>query len=169
VPHTLLQWVTWSVIALVLGAMIFLLVRAFRERGKGAGGSALGISKSGADEDSRRVEALPLATVRRQADLVAEAEQEYRLGNYGQAIIYLFSYQLLQLDKRQLIHLSRGKTNRQYLRELSSRKALRRLVEQTMVVFEEAFFGQHTIDRCRFESCWTQLNEFEVLAAEGVK
>ena len=40
------------------------------------------------------------------------------------------------------------------------------LIEQTMVTFEEAFFGNRAIDRVRFESCWTRLGEFETLAGE---
>ncbi len=74
-------------------------------------------------------------------DLLAEARRHYQAGNYGAAIVYLFSFQLVQLDKRQIIRLAKGKTNRQYLREVGPRAALLRLVEQTMVAFEDVFFG----------------------------
>jgi hypothetical protein len=36
-----------------------------------------------------------------------------------------------------------------------------------MVAFEDVFFGNHPLDRNRFESCWTRLDEFEALAAQG--
>jgi hypothetical protein len=63
--------------------------------------------------------------------------------------------------------LSKGKTNRQYLREVGHRAPLRQLVEQTMVAFEDAFFGRHSLDQTRFESCWFRVGEFEKLNAEG--
>ena len=54
-------------------------------------------------------------------DLLAEARRHYQAGNYGAAIVYLFSFQLVQLDQRQIIRLAKGKTNRQYLREVGPR------------------------------------------------
>lgn len=167
-PGTLLQWVAWIAIALALGLMIYLLTRTFLARRRSSTPEATVRTASDEAEDRRRVEALPLLPSRRQFDLLAEAEAEYRMGHFSQAIIYLFSYQLVQLDKRQLIHLAKGKTNRQYVGELGSRRPLRRLLEQTMVAFEDAFFGQHAIDQHRFESCWTRLGEFETLTTEGL-
>jgi hypothetical protein len=166
-PSSLLQWVAWIVIALALGVMILLLVRTFLARRKSPTGEVAGSGRSSAADDRRRVEALPLPGVGGQLDLLAEAERQYHLGHYGQAIIYLFSYQLVQLDRQQLIHLSKGKTNRQYLRELGPHKPLRRLLEPSMLAFEDVFFGQHTLDRGRFEWCWARLGEFQSLAAEG--
>jgi hypothetical protein len=167
-PATLLQWGAWIAIALALGVMIYVLLRAYVARRSGRVGGTPPKTEADAAEDRRRVEALPLSSARSPADLRAAAEEQYRLGHYGQAIIYLFSHQLVQLDKRQLIHLSKGKTNRQYLYELGSRRPLRGLVEQTMVTFEDAFFGQRTIEQRRFELCWHRLDEFEMLAAELV-
>jgi hypothetical protein len=64
------------------------------------------------------------------------------------------------LDKRQLIRLTRGKTNRQYLGEIWGRADVRAILERTMVAFEDVFFGHHVLERARFESCWTRLAEF---------
>ena len=134
-PGSLLQWLSWIAIILLLAGVAYLLVRALRHREKRS-------AKSGHDDgpggDADRVE-----------------------------IIYLFGFQLVQLDKQQIIRLTKGKTNRQYLREVGPRKALQRLVEQTMVAFEDVFFGNHTLDRARFESCWSRLDEFQSLSAEG--
>ena len=119
------------------------------------------------DEEKRRVEALPTAVARNRDDLLAAARHCYRQGNFREAIIYLFSYQLLQLDRSQLIRLAKGKTNRQYLRELGRRLVLRSLLEKTMVAFEEVFFGNRSISRARFESVWSALDQFEALVAGG--
>ena len=65
-----------------------------------------------------RVEALPFRVPRQATDLLSEARRQYEKGNYNEAIVYLFSHQLVELDRQHLIHLARGKTNRQLVREL---------------------------------------------------
>lgn len=158
---SVLQVLAWTIIGIVLGAVIYLLVRAFilRRREKDEEGAE-------AKGDSAKLDALPMKIPAR-SDLLTEARRQYELGNYRQAIIYLFSFQLVQLDKQQIIRLAKGKTNRQYLREVGPRQTLRWIVEQTMVAFEDVFFGHHSLDRGRFEACWSKVGEFERLAAEG--
>jgi hypothetical protein len=36
-----------------------------------------------------------------------------------------------------------------------------------MIAFEDVFFGDHPLERARFESCWLRLGEFETLIADG--
>ena len=74
---------------------------------------------------------------------------------------------MVQLDKHHLIHLSKGKTNRQYLREVGRRAALGKLLQQTMVTFEDVFFGNHAIDRARCDRCWSKQDRFQALVAEA--
>jgi len=154
------QWVAWLVIAVLIGVVVYLLFRAYRQsEQRTAARTSPGDSVA---DEQRRVEALPLEG-RKRSDFLTEAVRSYQEGNYAEAIIYLFSHQLVELDKHELIHLAKGKTNRQYLRELSRRLPLRRLMEQTTVVFEDVFFGHHPLDRLRFETCWSRLNEFNTL------
>lgn len=167
-PLPLLRVLAYTVLAVLLIGLVYVLVRLYlsrRRRGLGIGAGEE--SRAPTDEDRRRIEALPLPADRPRLDLLEQARQFYEQGRYGEAIVYLFSYQLIQLDKHQIIHLTKGKTNRQYLREVGPRRPLRRLVERTTAAFEDFFFGHHPIDRARFESCWTRLTEFEALAAEG--
>ena len=161
-----LKWVAWPLIAALLIVLVCLAVRALRNRKRRKSAETAEAKRAGAAEQRRRIEALPPGA-RQRANLRAEARRHYEQGDYAQAITCLFSYQLIQLDKNQLIRLTRGKTNRQYLRELGGRTALRRLLEQTMVAFEEVFFGNYAIDRVRFESVWSRLDQFETLAAGG--
>ncbi len=37
---------------------------------------------------------------------------------------------------------------------------------QTVLVFEDAFFGDYELDRARFEACWNRLNEFDQLLSQ---
>jgi hypothetical protein len=98
---------------------------------------------------------------------MAQARRHFEAGEFAQAIIYLYSYQLIQLDRHQLIRLTKGKTNRQYVRELRSRRELRDVLFRTMVVFEEVFFGHHSLSRERFESCWRRMDEFHQHLAQA--
>jgi hypothetical protein len=157
-----LQMAGWTVIGLGLAAVLYFLVRAFVFRPR----EQAEAETAAADGQSPRIDALPVPVASGRLDLLAEARRQYEQGNYRQAIICLFSFQLLQLDKRQIIHLAKGKTNRQYLREVGPRQGLRWLVEQTMVAFEDVFFGNHALDRGRFEACWSRVGEFERLTAE---
>lgn len=118
--------------------------------------------------DSARVGDLPFHFDGETVDLLPMAEQMRAQGKFGQAIVYLFSYQLLHLDHNRLIRLTKGKTNRQYVRELRPNQDLQRILEQTMVAFEDVFFGEHSLTGDRFEGCWTLLNSFHQLSNPGV-
>ena len=113
--------------------------------------------------EAQRIEALPYPVPRTDLPLLDQARNFYRAGNYASAVIYLFGHQLVQLDQRQFIRLAKGKTNRQYLREIGQVEVLRQLVGQTLVAFEDVFFGHHDIERQRFEACWSRMPEFESL------
>jgi hypothetical protein len=160
----LLIWIVWIALGLLLGFVVYLLARVYlHRRGRAADGTTPVRNKADAD----RIESLPFPVRTGQWDLLEEARGQYHQDDFAQAIVYLFSYQLVQLDKQQRIRLARGKTNRQYLREIGAPTPLGRLLEQTMVAFEEVFFGNRVLDRGRFESCWSRLDEFQSLAGIG--
>ncbi|MHC4402833.1 MAG: DUF4129 domain-containing protein [Planctomycetota bacterium] len=162
-----LEWLAWGVIAALLIGLAYLMIRVLRARRGSPLESDDEAARQGDVDEQRRVEALPAPVGRKRADLLAEARRCYQHKNYREAIIYLFSYELVLLDRNQHIRLAKGKTNRQYLRELGRRPLLRRLLARTMVVFEEVFFGNYAIDRARADSAWLRLGEFEKLAVEG--
>jgi hypothetical protein len=151
------------VLVIVLAALIVAIVRAVKFRKRKASDQATPVPIG----EAERIEALPFPVARGPLSLLDQARQFYQSGNYAGAMIYLFSHQLVQLDRRQIIRLAKGKTNRQYLRELGRARTLRHLVGQTLVGFEDVFFGHHGIDRQRFEACWSRLPEFESLLAQG--
>lgn len=154
-----LSIVVWSTLAVLLAALVGLLIYFARNQAiLGAVASATG------DDvilDAERVDALPFLARRARGDLLGQARFHYEQGNYAEAIIYLFSYQLVELDKFSMIRLAKGKTNRQYLRETSQKAPLATALERTMLAFEGVFFGRRTLDRAGFEACWNALGEFE--------
>ena len=117
----------------------------------------------GVEIDPTRVADLPFDVMPTRGDPLSEAEMLWRAGRYDEAIVFLYGYMLLALDHARKIHLQKGKTNRMYLRELKSQPGLKRIVESTMLAFEDVFFGKHAIGRDRFELIWDQLQEFHHL------
>ena len=160
--NSLILWGALVVLAVALAALIFMILRAMRLRK-----SSTGRSRPLVIGEAQRIEALPYPVARTNLSLLDQACDLYRAGNYAAAMIYLFGHQLVQLDRRQIIRLAKGKTNRQYLREIGQAEVLRQLFGQTLVAFEDVFFGHHDIARQRFEACWSRLPEFESLLAQG--
>ncbi len=160
-PRFRLDWLVWGLVAVLLVASIYFLLRiawmAGFKRTPRPKTQPAGVL------EPERIEALPFMGERPRGDLLGEARRHYQLGNYSEAIIYLFSYELVELDKNALIQLAGGKTNRQYLRETSRVQPLRTLLELTVTTFEGVFFGGRQLDRSGFEACWEQLPEFENL------
>jgi hypothetical protein len=152
----------WALLALVLAGLVFVLGWALlqRDRIRRKQKSKTQELQPGKEADTVQIENLPFPLEPTELDLLSEARRLYQAGECEKAIIYLFSYQLVQLDHRQLVRLTRGKTNRQYLRELRTHPFLRSIVEQTMIRFEDVFFGGRNLSRAQFASCWDRLNDF---------
>ena len=127
--------------AALLAGLAYLLIKAFLDREDRADGDQVGLRKYDQADDAARIEALPFRLRSGALDLLGEARRLYAAGNYGEAVIYLFSHELVELDRARMVRLAKGKTNRQYLRELALRPELSQLFEQTMVAFEDVFFG----------------------------
>lgn len=158
---TVINVLVWGTLLLILTVLAYILIRAFlnREEKEAEQGTRE------ADESvSEPVAQLPFAAPRRVDNMLAEAGRLYERGEYDLAIVYLYGYQLIELDRNQFLRLARGKTNRQYLRELGAHTELRELVSTTMIAFEDAFFGHHALGRERFEACWHRLEAFHSLA-----
>jgi hypothetical protein len=125
--------------------------------------------RPGAAAEINRLEDLPFPVRRPVGDLLSEARRQYEQGNYGEAMVYLYSHLLVTLDRAQLIRLTKGKTNRQYLRELAGAKSLATILAGAMVAFEDFFFGKHDLERERFEQSWRRLDEFTRLVERGAE
>ncbi len=158
----LLQGLAWTLLAIVLTAVVLFLASAAMRMDAGARSSTQVLRQGDAD----RVEDLPFSLPRTEGDLLAAARRHYEAGNFSGAIVCLFSYQLVELDRYDLIRLARGKTNRQYLRELISHPDLRTIMIQTVIAFEAVFFGHHQLSRRRFEQCWQRLQDFHQLVRQ---
>ncbi|QDV70303.1 hypothetical protein Poly24_40230 [Rosistilla carotiformis] len=156
------QVIAWSLLAVVLLLIFAAIGYAFilHERDRARRRGAAGNHREDPSETAERLERLPVRIDHPASNLLGEARRLMELGRYNEAIIYLFSHELVQLDRHQLLRLARGKTNRQYLREIRQSNALQAILHDTIHAFEDAFFGDHTLTRQRFQRCWEQLDNF---------
>jgi len=158
-----LRYLAWGILAAALVVLVAFIVYAVRNHSR----PPFDPKKVVSPAQRAAVESLPFMDDRSRGDLLGEARRYYQQGNYSEAIIYLFSYQLVELDRFALIRLAKGKTNRQYLRELGKSPPLRPPLELTMTAFEGVFFGRRDLDRAGFEACWNQLPLFEQLVSQS--
>ncbi len=115
--------------------------------------------------DPTRVVDLPFEAQPEMHDPLGYAKRLVAEGNYNAAVLYLYGYKLLALDRSGKIHLHRGKTNRMYLGELYTEPELKSILTPTMLAFEDVFFGRISIDKDRFMKIWEQLDRFHRLLA----
>lgn len=157
---TIMEVVFLVVLGLTIAALAAVLVWAFFRTSESNVGDAE-TGETTAVGGAARFEELPEPLRREEGDLLAAARRCYEQGEFAEAIVYLFSYQLIELDRKQIIRLTRGKTNQQYLRESRNKPTLAAILETTINTFEDAFFGRYEIDRRRFEICWNELDRFQ--------
>ncbi len=161
-----LSVVVWFVLGLLLtGLIIYLMLTSMKSwRGR----KRIKLSTASIAIDPARVSDLPFEAEAAMEDPFAHAKRLIELNDYNAAILFLYGYMLLALDRAAKISLHRGKTNRMYLFELQSERRLRELLWPVMLAFEDVFFGRHDLDRERFMSLWMQLDEFHTLLAPVV-
>ncbi len=161
-----LTWIAWIAIGAGLLWIVYMLIHAFLDRE--AKNAKQSDAEDAADDDpAASLDALPARVAPAKGGLLDEARRQYEAGNYKAAIVYLYSYELLKLDQNQMLRLARGKTNREYLRELAGRPELYGILAKTLVPFEDVFFGEHELSRERFEACWNEVDRFHRLIEQG--
>ncbi|MBL8889094.1 MAG: hypothetical protein JNL67_03890 [Planctomycetaceae bacterium] len=83
-------------------------------------------------------------------------------GDFRRAMMYLYSFLLIELDAHQLIRLARGKTNRDYSRELRDAWAVYPCFQATMEAFERVFFGRYTLPEQQVDDLFGQVGRLEL-------
>ncbi len=109
---------------------------------------------------SESIEQLPFDLQAGNGDFRSMAQQAYQAGDLRRAIIFLYSHVLVTLDQNERITLRKGKTNRQYLKEVWEDPKLSTYFKSVMLPFESAFFGDHDPKPDQFERCWSELDNF---------
>ena len=73
-------------------------------------------------------------------------------GDYRNAIRYLYLSSLLVLDERGVLHYDRSRTNREYLRSVSSRPELAAPLRDVIEVFDRVWYGFQAVDENTYKS-----------------
>ena len=150
----------WTAVGALIGLLIGLLVWVIMN-------SRIEM-ELGSDDISRpdrsiaeSIRHLPFEMDVAKGDFRQQAQAAYQSGNFRMALIYLFSHVLVTLDQAKLVRLKKGKTNRQYLRELSDSPPLASYYGDVMVPFEQTFFGDYPVTKDVFDNCWRGLDDFQ--------
>ena len=154
------KWILLGFLILLVLIGLALIARA------GAFGGVRRVRKGTGDgedvqQQRAKISDLPFEMETPIVGLRAQAEYLRSKGEYAKAIIYLFSYLLVELDSSHCIRLERGKTNGGYIRDLRSRPALQGYLRKATQAFERVYFGRHDLDAATFEGLWAQLPSIE--------
>jgi len=157
----------WLVLILLVGGLVAALVYAYSKIDQQPDAMAANRRNPVGPRDTaslaERMEQLPDALQDQPRDLRGAAALAMENGQLDRAIIFLFGHQLLLLDQHQLLRLSRGKTNRQYLRETAAEPVAREVLGGTVDSFEASYFGRHPVSRERWDSLWSENERLESL------
>ncbi len=153
----LIFWGTLFVLAIVGILLVWAIARVMRMRMQKR--QSLPSDPGNA---ARRLETL-LPEVRPHLDtLFADAQESWEAGRYREALIFYFSFMLVELDKAELIVLEKGKTNHDYARELRSAPNILRFYLRTMNLFERCYYGNRPLDPDEFMPIWNERESFLV-------
>ena len=92
-----IQWVVWALLVIFLVGSMGVLIRVIWQRDRLSGRISTTSTQDAIAGEAEQIENLPFPVERPKTDLLGEARRNYELGNYGEAIMYLFSYQLVHL------------------------------------------------------------------------
>jgi len=80
-------------------------------------------------------------------------------GDYRTAIRYLYLSSLLVLDERGLLRYDRSRTNREYLRSVSSKPQLATPLRDVIDVFDRVWYGFESVDEQAYQSYLEHVDE----------
>jgi hypothetical protein len=160
----LLRLLMWGGLVALLVGIIVLVIPSMRDLEPMLDPSQEPVSAS---IDLETLEALPEPT-RGVRDLLAEASRLAAASSFESAMTFFYSWQLVQLNQRQIIEVQKGKTNRQYTGEVrESQPELTSLFRRSTRLFEDAFFGNLPIPREAFLQVWEQRHQFDIAPKRG--
>lgn len=80
-------------------------------------------------------------------------------GDYRNAIRYLYLSSLLVLDEQGLLRYDRSRTNREYLRSISSKPDLMNPLRDVIDVFDRVWYGYESVDEKTYQSYIRHVDE----------
>jgi len=162
--QNLLGWIALGLIVIAgVGVIFYVLSQADLRSNELVKNRNRVLSGKPPDEQTlERMKHLPEELRRTDVNLRSEAQRLMQASQYDQAIILLFAHQLLLLDRVGALRLSRGKTNRKYIRETrATNPQVANCLEATVESFERSYFGRHKLTRTEFSDIWRANEQLE--------
>lgn len=145
------QYLWWFLLVVVVLIILWLIIRTMQQRDP-EWQAAKARPQPGTLTSVARLTDLPIELSPRVTNMQDEARRLAGIGNYSLAIVYLYSHMLVRLTEARRIQLSKGKTNRQYLRELRSDPELWKFFSRAIGQFEQSYFGNHPPSPAMFDA-----------------
>ena len=161
--RTVAEVLFWTLVGAAVLALVGAMVWALRQTARNGVGREK--EKKAREDRERRLDAIAPEARERLDDLGTAAENALAAGDLRLALVYFFSWLIVESDKRGLLRAQRGKTNREYWRELVVNPSVQTIYKTTMDEFERVYFGGQTISRAEFDDVW-RLREPFVAAME---
>lgn len=155
----------WVVVLVLLGIVFLVIIFVILARTDWGRNAVAGKQSSVRKRKAVAKEELPfeLEAMNLNMDrLLQHATTAKKQGDYRRALMFLYSYLLVELDAHQLIRLSRGKTNRDYGRELHGIPVVYGCFLATMEAFERVFFGRVELESAQVEELFSQVVRLEL-------
>jgi hypothetical protein len=130
--------------------LLFLLALYFISRG---------LSRSLAQEAQLAAEAGTNDELLTSQSAFKRAETLSMQGDYRNAIRYLYLSSLLILDEQGLMRYDRSRTNREYLRSVSSKPELAKPLHDVIDVFDRVWYGFESVDEQTYQSYVRHVDE----------
>jgi hypothetical protein len=135
---------------IVVAVLIFLLSLFFISRG---------LSRSLAQEAELAAEEGDTDAMLTSRGALKRAETLSGQGDYRNAVRYLYLSSLLVLDEQGLLRYDRSRTNREYLRSVSSKPELAKPLRDVIDVFDRVWYGFENVDEPTYESYVKRVEE----------
>jgi len=155
------EYLWWFLLVVVVLIILWLIIRTMQQRDP-EWQAAKARPQPGTLTSVARLTDLPVELSPRITNMQDEARRLAGVGNYALAIVYLYSHMLVRLTEARRIQLAKGKTNRQYLRELRSDPELWKFFSRAIAQFEGSYFGDHPPSPAMFEALLHDWQPWEI-------
>jgi len=128
---------------LIVVAVALIIMHLWRLRGSGQAPGSIGVVAP----LPVHLSVLPFAVPDATGDPESAFKAACDVGDWTRAVVWLYAWQLLALDRVGVVHLLPGKTNRGYQREVSTLTPISAALGATINVFERTYFGHQPATR----------------------
>ncbi len=151
--------------AVLFGLLVLVVAVLFRlwRRADSPGSTTPALEAAGG---LARLANVPLGTRATPAELWRLALECRANGDLSGAVVAVFAYQLVALERKGLLRFAPGRTARHYVRDLKDDR-IASLLGRSLALFEQVYYGGRRPSAQAFERVWAEVERFQQSALEG--